>query len=91
LPPSWVPDAIRYQRLHRALSATIEAERFHASHAVIPVHSFSPLNQWIEDFQTFAALFGLNAAIGPLASPRARRGLPPHLGRVHGDERFLNA
>jgi hypothetical protein len=40
-----VPDAIRYQLLHRAASVVIEAERFNASYAVLPVHSFSPLNQ----------------------------------------------
>jgi hypothetical protein len=70
---------VRRRRLERAVDDdTVEME-------------VSPLNQWIEDFQTFAALFGFNAAIGQWASSRARRGLPLDLGWVHGDERFLYA
>lgn len=86
-----IPDSIRYQLLHRAASAVIEAERFHASHAVMLVHSFSPYNQWLEDFQAFAALFALDAQVDRLVSTQARHNLPLHFGWVHGDERFLRA
>lgn len=86
-----IPDSVRYQLLHRTASAVIEAERFGASHAVMLVHSFSPLNQWFGDFSDFAKLFGQTAEIGRLISARARNGLPLHLGWAHGDERFLQA
>jgi len=86
-----VPDSVRYQLLHRAASAVIEAERFGADHAVMIVHSFSPTNQWFADFSYFVALFGQSADVGQLVSTQARRGLPLHLGWAHGDERFLAA
>lgn len=88
---SAIPDSIRYQLLHRAASAVIEAERFNASHAVMLVHSFSPNNQWLEDFQAFTALFGLSAQADRLVSTQARHNLPLHFGWVHGDEHFLRA
>lgn len=86
-----IAETIRYQLLHRAASAVIEAERFHASHAVMLVHSFSPNHQWVEDFSAFIALFGLTAPVGRLASTTARHGLPMHFGWAHGNERFLAA
>jgi hypothetical protein len=84
-----IPDSIRYQLLHRAASAVIEAERFNASHAVMLVHSFSPNNQWLEDFMAFTALYGLSAQVGRLVSTQARYSLPLHFGWVQGHERFL--
>jgi len=84
-----IPDSVRYQLLHRAASAVIEAERFNASHAVMLVHSFSPNNQWLEDFVAFTALYGLSAQVGRLVSTQARHNLPLHFGWVHGHERFL--
>lgn len=86
-----VPDAIRYQLLHRTASAVIEAERFGAGHAVMLVHSFSPRNTWYEDFAAFAAVFGLKAEVGRLLSTKARNGMPLHIAWVHGDERYLQA
>ncbi len=86
-----IPDSVRYQLLHRTASAVIEAERFGASHAVMLVHSFSPKDQWFDDFSNFAKLFGQTAEIGRLMTARARNGLPLHLGWAHGDERFLQA
>jgi len=84
-----VPDSIYYQLVHRTASAVIEAERFGASHAVMLVHSFSPEQQWFDEFSNFSSLFGLTAEIGRLMTTKARNGLPLHLGWVHGDERFL--
>ena len=84
-----VPDSIYYQLLHRTASAVIEAERFGASHAVMLVHSFSPIQQWFDEFSNFSSLFELKAEIGRLMTTKARNGLPLHLGWVHGDERFL--
>jgi GTP pyrophosphokinase len=58
------PDAIRYQLLHRAVSALLEAERFTARHAVLVVQSFGLNNAGFTDFCAFARLLGADAAIG---------------------------
>jgi hypothetical protein len=86
-----IPDSIRYQLIHRTASAIIEAERFDARLAVMLVHSFSPNNEWFEDFRAFAALFGRTAEVGCLVMATATKGLPLYLGWVHGDERYLSA
>ena len=52
-----LPETIRYQLLHRTVSAIMEAERFCAGTAVMLVHSFSPDCLWLEDFQAFLGLF----------------------------------
>jgi hypothetical protein len=59
-----LPKTIRYQLLHRTVSAVIEAERFRAKSAVMLVHSFSQECLWFEDFQAFLQLFGV-ASIRP--------------------------
>jgi hypothetical protein len=46
-------DKIRYQLLHRTASAIITARDFHASTAVMVVHSFSPEGKWRGDFIAF--------------------------------------
>jgi hypothetical protein len=86
-----IPDTIRYQLLHRAVSAVIEAERFGAQHAVMLIHSFSPTNKWFGDFDAFVSLFGRKAEIDRLVTTVVLKGMPLHLGWVHGDERYLNA
>lgn len=50
---------IRYQLLHRAASALIEAERFCADTAIMLVHSFSRGDIGLEDYRAFADLFGV--------------------------------
>jgi hypothetical protein len=85
-----IPNSIRYQLLHRTASAVIEAERFGAEHAVMLVHSFSHDNQWFDDFAIFVSLFGQKAEADRLVITTAAKGLPLHLGWVHGDERYLN-
>ena len=84
-------DSVRYQLLHRAASAVIEAERFGAAHAVMLVHSFSEENLWFGDFALFASQFGIEAEVGLLGTAKARNGIPLHLGWVRGDPRYLNA
>jgi hypothetical protein len=87
--PDAFPDAVRYQLLHRAASAVLEAERFGARDAVMLVHSFSPANLWFDDFAFFASLFGLQTSVGQIVSTTARNGMPLHLGWIHGDEKYL--
>ena len=86
-----IPDSIRYQLLHRAASAVIEAERFGTHDAVMLVHSFSPANQWFDDFAAFVSLFGRKAEIDRLVTTVVSKRMPLHLGWVHGDERYLSA
>ncbi len=57
------PEAIRYQLLHRAVSALLEAERFGARHAVVLVQSFGVGDTGFEDFGAFARVLGAGAAI----------------------------
>lgn len=59
---------IRYQLLHRTVSAIIEAKRFHAHTAVMLVHSFSETNKGFEDYKKFISLFGLKAGVNESAS-----------------------
>jgi len=44
---------IRYQLLHRTVSAILTARAFHAPVAVMLVHSFSTVSKWRDDFETF--------------------------------------
>ncbi|AVK96946.1 hypothetical protein FCT18_04655 [Lysinibacillus sphaericus] len=61
---------IRYQLLHRAASALIEANRVNAHNALILVHSFSKTAAWFEDFVAFVELFHIspkqNTIVGPI-------------------------
>jgi hypothetical protein len=80
---------VRYQLLHRAASAVLEAERFCAKHAVMLVHSFSQSNEWWDDFREFASLFGPAPERGTLLTGTARDGLPLHMGWVTGQGSWL--
>ena len=90
------PGHIRYQLMHRAASAVIEAERFGAGAAVMLIHTFSRTDQGFEEYHEFSRLFGIEAEIGVLKKAScgttwARNGLPLYLGWVHGDERYLSS
>lgn len=85
------PGQIRYQLMHRAASAVIEAERFGAVAAVMLVHSFSRTNKWFGEYREFCRLFEIEAEIGVLGTTQARDELPLHFGWVRGDERYLSS
>jgi len=53
------PDHIRYQLLHRAAAAVIEAGNFKAGCAAMIVQSFSPEHKRFEDFEKFLNSFGI--------------------------------
>lgn len=57
---------IRYQLLHRLVSALLEAERFNANYAVLVVHSFSQSDKWFDDFAEFISLYDQAAVVGKL-------------------------
>ncbi len=64
--PAEVPDTLRYQLLHRAVSALLVAEQFNAATAVLLVHFFSPENAGFDDFAAFAGLFAQRVQPGML-------------------------
>jgi len=59
-----LPSGLRYQLLHRTVSAILMARRFHARHAVMLVHSFSEARLWFEDFREFLKVFGVSGEAG---------------------------
>jgi Domain of unknown function (DUF6946) len=81
---------LRYQLLHRTASALIEAQRFNARHALMLVHSFSPADEWLSDYQAFARALGADGAdAGTLSFVGDRSGVDLYLGWTKGEERFL--
>src|SRR5690348_14052824 len=70
------PGDIRYQLLHRTVSAVQIARDFGAESAVMIVHSFSPTSKWLTDFQRFVSLLGVDAQPGRLVSVGQRGGVP---------------
>lgn len=85
-----VSETTRYQLLHRAASAIIEAQRFNAAHAVMLVHSFSQSSEWFQDYAAFASLMGSNPAEDAMVSVGARSGISLHLAWVRGNADYLS-
>ena len=83
------PSKIRYQLLHRTVSAILEAKRFRTTEAVMVVHTFSKSNEWIEDYQNFIALFDLRAGINQAVSVTINNGINLSFAWVHGAEKYL--
>ena len=84
-----IPPTIRYQLLHRTASAILEAERFNARHALMLVHSFSQTHEWFEDYQAFAALFGVDAELNRVHVGKEVGEVTLHLGWVCGAAEYL--
>jgi hypothetical protein len=83
-----LPDDVRYQLLHRTVSAILTARAFHAPTAVMIVQSFSPTSLWWADFEKFCRALGVTPAAGVAAHvPTLDK---PHLfvGWCRGDQRF---
>lgn len=53
---------LRYQLLHRTVSAIIEAKHYRSSRAMMVVQSFSQKNSGFDDFARFAAAIGFGVA-----------------------------
>lgn len=87
--PSDFDKTIRYQLLHRTASAVIEAERFLASHAMVIIHSFSPTNEWFEDFAKFVSLFGATPKVNSIVSTKLSNEMLLHFAWIHGNEEYL--
>lgn len=83
-----IPKTIRYQLLHRTVSAIIEAKRFNASHAMMMVHSFSQIHEWFDDYKEFLNLFDLTGTLNLISSINLG-GLELHFVWIQGEERYL--
>lgn len=84
------PDEIRYQLLHRTVSALLIARDFAAESAVMLVHSFSPSGKWFEDFSAFGTMCGHKVERGRLVFLGKHSGIPLYVGWCAGDQSFRN-
>jgi len=82
------PDGIRYQLLHRTVSALRIAAAFDAKSAVMLIHSFSPSSKWHADFEAFAGLFGVSPTIGAATAIGIHGDIELYIGWCTGDQRF---
>lgn len=83
-------DSIRYQLLHRTVSAILTARAFHAGIAVMMVHSFSPDSRWREDFEAFAAALDGKPLTDDLYDIELGRSPRLIIGWCKGAEEFLS-
>ena len=87
---SSLEDGIRYQLLHRTVSALQTADDFHAKTAVMLVLSFSRTRRWHEDFLSFCTAMAATPVsadiyiVSRFDRPRL------YLSWCKGDESFLN-
>ncbi len=83
------PPNLRYQLLHRTVSAILEAKRFRASEAVMVVHTFSRTNEWFEDYNYFLSLFGLSSEVNKAVRITLKNKINLSFAWVHGSEKYL--
>lgn len=74
------PGHIRYQLLHRAAAAVIEAECFNTNCAATIVQSFSPEHKQFGDFQKFLNLFGIDLVEMDKIYKTDKPGMPLYFG-----------
>jgi hypothetical protein len=84
-----IAPSIRYQLLHRTASAVIEAKQYHATKAVMIVHSFSQSSEWLDDYQVFVRLYGKEARVDELVHVTHVDGIDLFVGWVKGDAKYL--
>ncbi len=77
-------DHIRYQLLHRTACAIIEAKKFNAQNALMLVHSFSPTNEWFDDYRGFLELFGVQAEVDSITFAQNIDGIDLFFAWVQG-------
>jgi hypothetical protein len=80
---------IRYQLLHRTVSALIEAERFNAPNAMLLVHSFSQDDEHFGDYSNFLRLFGIAPKLNTVHGPVGRNDKNLYFCWVRGRKEYL--
>jgi hypothetical protein len=80
---------IYYQLLHRTASAIIEAKRFHATTAIMLVHSFSQEHKWFPEFSDFCKTMGVSAELNKVYACGSRSGVNIYIGWVAGNPEYL--
>lgn len=85
------PGDIRYQLLHRAVSAIITGEQYRAVAAVLLIHSFSEEHAGWSDYVAFADLFGIRAVHGSIQRLRSTANIPLYSAWITGDCSFLKS
>ena len=80
---------VRYQLLHRTVSAILEAERLGTNDAAMVVHSFSITHEGFGDYKCFLSLFGLTAGVDQ-ATTKKLGNLDLGFGWVHGEKKYLS-
>lgn len=85
------PTDIRYQLMHRTMSALTEADRFDAKLAGIIVHSFSPDRRSYDEFVRFGALLGCKIELGRASILKLPSGKSLVMGWASGDQTFRAA
>lgn len=80
---------IRYQLLHRSVSALLTARAFHAPIAIMLVHSFSPESKWRNDFEEFCMGLRCTVLTRDLRKVPGIDGPRLILGWCKGNERYL--
>ena len=80
---------IYYQLLHRTASAIIEAKRFHATTAMMLVHSFSQEHKWFPEFSAFAKILGATAELNAIHACGEHSGVSLYVGWVVGNPEYL--
>jgi hypothetical protein len=78
---------LRYQLIHRAAAAKIEAARHGSDVAVMLVHSWGPAQEGFDDYARFAHQLGVEAGLGEIGFSTSA-GL--WLGWAVGDPRWLD-
>lgn len=89
--PGRLSEAIRYQLLHRTVSALLTARSFHAPVAMMLVHSFSPASAWRDDFEAFCGELESEALSADVSEVRSVDGPRLLLGWCKGNEKYLEA
>lgn len=82
-------DNIRYQLMHRTVSAIIQAEELNCSSAMMLVHSFSQNDEHIEDYLTFIELFNLKGKINNISGPVDVNDINLYFSWIRGNEKYL--
>jgi hypothetical protein len=76
----------RYQLIHRAASALLEANNVNAKNSLVLVHSFNKTGKWFEDYAEFVKLFNISPKKDKIVGPVELNGINLYFGWVTGED-----